>query len=142
MFCGKCGAKCEEVALFCGECGNGLTPHHDQTATLKRKSGAKKVVLIVCLVLAALIAFVLLLNGVGGDGLSGRYENNVEDYFVFKDGNKVSVRNYGFTFNGTYELNGDELKITISVFGDKISTTYKISENRREITDGYTTYKK
>lgn len=146
MFCNRCGAKNDEDAMFCQECGRKLGSV-DYPAKVS-KSAEKIKSIMVAVVLVALLAIIVIILFVpsSSGGLSGLYEHNDEDYLKFTSGNEVSIRDYGITFRGTYALEGDEITITftVSFMGFKETETSRgtVSADRKEIVLEGTTYTK
>lgn len=99
----------------------------------------------VCVLLAGIL-LAAALAGCSGGGLSGKYvsEDDNESYFQFSGSDKVIVCEYGMTMSGTYALDGDTIRmeVTVSLLGVTETVPYELtlSADKNEITDGYTTY--
>ena len=98
--------------------------------------------------IALTILFVFILSGCNKSGLSGKYVSDRYDdtYFQFSSGNKVTMRDTGLMFNGTYSINGEKvnIKVSVTVFGftETVSFDFTISEDKKELTDGFVKYVK
>jgi hypothetical protein len=81
--------------------------------TTKTTSIKKGLIITVafCLVLTALAAC-------SGGGLSGTYKSGglISQSFTFK-GDDVTMSAFGINASGTYEISGDKIRITYSIFG-------------------------
>ena len=96
---------------------------------------------VLCLALAVLL-LAALLSACGGK-LSGTYRSKdvIAQSFTF-DGNQVTMSAFGINANGTYEIKGDEILITYSLFGMEYTWKQPFSSSGKSIFIGGTEFVK
>lgn len=108
----------------------------------KKKTGLIIGIVAAVVALVAVIAIVLVLVLGGDDGIVGTWEYTEDGEtasFVFNDDNTGSMGVSGFSFPITWELDGDTLTITVSLFGESDSESYivdKLTDDTLVLSDG------
>ena len=91
----------------------------------------KKSIRLIVLLLVLILAVATLASCGKPSGKYARTDNvifaDVESYWEFLDGNRVSFSFSGITASGTYEIDGDEIRVTYTIAG--IETTLTQSYN-------------
>ena len=92
-----------------------------QQAPKKKLSGGTlaAVIGVPVLVVAIIIVLVVTLGGGSGAKLSGTYVSVDDENMsvTFSGSNKITITSYGFSVTGTYKIQGDQISITINMFG-------------------------
>ncbi len=93
-------------------------------------------------VLCLLILLVTLaVSACGSDKLSGTYSSTdlIAQTFTF-NGDSVTMSAFGINANGTYEIKGDEIVITYSLFGLEYTWNQSFSKSGNSIYIGGTEF--
>ena len=93
--------------------------------------------------LLAVILCVTMLTACGGSKLDGTYHSQglISQSFTF-DGDQVTMSAFGVNASGTYRLEGDQIIITYSLFGQEYTWEQSFSQSGNVINIGGTEFKK
>lgn len=148
-FCGKCGAKLDDDAKVCGQCGTpvagaptniaGVGAH--AFAAQKSTSGIiKRVVLLVAAVVVVLLVIKLVSGTTGGKSIVGQWRSETNENLVF---NKDGSCDAPFTYNAAWLEAADHYKMsddgTLEMFGSRgdFTITFKKAETEEDALEAY-----
>ncbi len=94
-------------------------------------------------VLLAVILCATMLTACGGSKLDGAYHSQglISQSFTF-DGDQVTMSAFGVNASGTYRIEGDQIIITYSLFGQEYTWSQSFSQSGNVINIGGTEFKK
>lgn len=104
------------------------------------KKNAKRQLLSVLL---AVILCATMLTACGGSKLDGTYRSQglISQSFTF-DGDQVSMSAFGMNASGTYQIDGDQIIITYTLFGQEYTWEQSFSQAGNVINIGGTEFRK
>ena len=84
-----------------------------------------------------------MLTACGGSKLDGTYHSQglISQSFTF-DGDQVTMSAFGVNASGTYRIEGDQIIITYSLFGQEYTWEQSFSQSGNVINIGGTEFKK
>ena len=84
-----------------------------------------------------------MLTACGGSKLSGTYRSQglISQSFTF-DGDQVTMSAFGVNASGTYRIEGDQIIITYSLFGQEYTWEQSFSQSGNVINIGGTEFEK
>ena len=94
-------------------------------------------------VLLAVVLCATILTACGGSKLDGAYPSQglISQSFTF-DGDQVTMSAFGVNASGTYRIEGDQIIITYSLFGQEYTWSQSFSQSGNVINIGGTEFKK
>lgn len=94
-------------------------------------------------VLLTVILYVTMLTACGGSKLDGTYYSQglISQSFTF-DGDQVTMSAFGINASGTYKLDGDQISISYTLFGQEYTWEQPFSQSGDVINIGGTEFKK
>jgi len=150
-FCTCCGNPLPGNANFCASCRTQVpiapTPPAQQPATKKPFYKQLWFWLIIALGIAVIGIIATTQPGnklIGEFYLKGTYSDYTSQSpsFVFKANNKVTIRELAVTYEGTYKVEGQTVKISYALLGTDMVDTYTINDAFDTLTGGGNTYVK
>lgn len=104
------------------------------------KKNAKRQLLSVLL---AVILCATMLTACGGSKLDGTYRSQglISQSFTF-DGDQVTMSAFGMNASGTYQIDGDQIIITYTLFGQEYTWEQSFSQAGNVINIGGTEFRK
>lgn len=95
------------------------------------------------LVIGVLCVTILGFSACGSDELKGTYKSGgiVSQTFTF-DGDNITMSAFGINASGTYKIDGENIEITYSLFGQECTFTQSFSKDGNSIYIGGTEFKK
>lgn len=93
--------------------------------------------------LLAVILCVTMLTACGGSKLDGTYHSQglISQSFTF-DGDQVTMSAFGINASGTYRIEGDQIIITYTLFGQEYTWEQSFSQSGNVVNIGGTEFKK
>ena len=94
-------------------------------------------------VLLAVVLWATMLTACGGSKLNGTYHSQglISQSFTF-DGDQVTMSAFGVNASGTYRIEGDQIIITYSLFGQEYTWEQSFSQSGNVINIGGTEFEK
>ena len=94
-------------------------------------------------VLLAVVLCATMLTACGGSKLDGTYHSQglISQSFTF-DGDQVTMSAFGINASGTYRIDGGQIIITYSLFGQEYTWEQSFSQSVNVINIGGTEFKK
>ena len=94
-------------------------------------------------VLLAVILCATMLTACGGSNLDGTYRSQglISQSFTF-DGDQVTMSAFGMNASGTYQIDGDQIIITYTLFGQEYTWEQSFSQAGNVINIGGTEFRK
>lgn len=149
MYCSKCGKQLEDTVRFCRYCGAQTPVNNAESQTEKPASYAQlsgksqssftKIVIIAIAVFVAVCVFLFYANS---NKLNGTY-TSMEFYQTFTfHGSNVTMSAFGVNASGTYEIKGQQITITYSMFGEEYTWEQSFSRSGNSIYIGGTEFVK
>ena len=94
-------------------------------------------------VLLAVVLCATMLTTCGGSQLDGTYHSQglISQSFTF-DGDQVTMSAFGVNASGTYRIEGDQIIITYSLFGQEYTWEQSFSQSGNVINIGGTEFEK
>ena len=94
-------------------------------------------------VLLAVILCATMLTACGGSKLDGTYRSQglISQSFTF-DGDQVTMSAFGMNASGTYQIDGDQIIITYTLFGQEYTWEQSFSQAGNVINIGGTEFRK
>ena len=94
-------------------------------------------------VLLAVVLCATMLTACGGSKLDGTYhaQGLISQSFTF-DGDQVTMSAFGINASGTYRIEGDQIIITYSLFGQEYTWEQSFSQSGNVINIGGTEFEK
>lgn len=94
-------------------------------------------------VLLAVVLCATILTACGGSKLDGTYRSQglISQSFTF-DGDQVTMSAFGVNASGTYRIEGDQIIITCSLFGQEYTWEQSFSQSGNVINIGGTEFEK
>jgi len=93
-----------------------------------------KKIIALFLIISTLAVLILSMTSCGGGGgLSGTYSSTdemfgIEVSYKFSGGNKVTMSTFGMSFDGTYKIEGNEITIKFTMFGETSEESYSFEQ--------------